>query len=334
MFENGAEGDTRSFGQLPTKSPKSRRGDNCPRLYQLRGTYRSTLVPPPSWCHAPCGTSARACPPQSRPRSTVSFQELRLRRRTVPRIDDPPTSRPGQSRAVRITILWSASGRTRPGHETLHQNPIQIRQLSGTERSPITDASRPPPGTARRSSGKPRRRRPRCPLLQRPSFGNSFHPRHPPHHRTADATAGSRCTANLIHTARPPFRGIPLRSSSRHLMLAADLRTEPGILPLFQPALHEISQEPTGRQFRRTQPSLTEYAVQHALRLRRSTLHHAEPKHPTTLRAATLINCQIPAATARATRAATHKYCSNIWVHQEPGDSHHNIEEHKLPNLP
>ncbi len=121
MFENGAGGDTRSFGQLPTKSPKSRRGDNCPRPYQLRGAYRSTLVPPPSWYHAPCGTSARACPPQSRPRTTVIFQEPRLRRRTVPRVNDPPTSRPGQSRAVRITKLWCASGRTRPGHETLHK---------------------------------------------------------------------------------------------------------------------------------------------------------------------------------------------------------------------
>ena len=247
MFENGARGDTRSFGQLPTKSPKSRRGDNCPRPYQLRGAYRSTRAPPSPQYPAPCGTSARACPPRSRPRTTVSFQEPRLRRRTVPCINDPPTSRPGQSRAVRITILWCASGRTPPGHETLHQNPIQIRQLSGTERSPITDASRPPAGTARRSSGKPRRRHPRCPLLQRPSFGNSFRPRHPLHHRTADATAGSRCTANLIHTVRPRFRGIPLRSSSRHLMLAAGLRAEPGILPLFQPALHEISQEQAGR---------------------------------------------------------------------------------------
>ena len=149
-------------------------------------------------------------PSASRATSTVSSQEPPLRRRTLP------------------------------------QNPMQIHQLSGTERSPITEATRPAAGAAQRSSGKPRPRHPRCLILQRPGFGYSVHPRHTPYHRNADATAGSRRPANLSQTMRLRFRGIPLRSNSRHLIPAAGLGTEPGIHPLLQPTLHEISKSRRG----------------------------------------------------------------------------------------
>ena len=150
---------------------------------RLRPTHGAKPAYPPAAC--------------IRPWSTVSSQEPPLRRRALPRIDNPPKFPSGQNRAIRTTILWCASGQTRPEHETLPQNPMQIHQLSGTERSPITEATRPAAGAAQRSSGKPRPRHPRCLILQRRGFGYSVHPRHIPHHRTADATAGSRRPANL-----------------------------------------------------------------------------------------------------------------------------------------
>ena len=210
---------------------------------------------------------------------------------------------------------------------------MQIHQLSGTERSPITEATRPAAGAAQRSSGKPRPRHPRCLILQRPGFGYSVHPRHPPHHRTADATAGSRRPANLSQTMRLRFRGIPLRSNSRHFIPAAGLGTEPGIHPLLQPTLHEISKSRQGdSSFHPSEPHGAYRSTLAPLRL--GTPRRAEPTHLTALRVATQVHRQLPRATVASTHVATHRQSSNIPVHKEPAESNHTIVDHNPHALP
>ena len=90
-------------------------------------------------------------------------------------------------------------------------------------------------------------------------------------------------------------------------------RTSSTLRARAQPAVHELPQQHPGRHDALAHLSSTEQLVQHSFRLRRSTPHHAEPKHPTTLRAATLINRQIPAATARSE--------SEYWLTSLPGQA-------------
>ncbi len=68
-------------------------------------------------------------PSVSRPRSTVSSQEPRLRRRTLPRVENPPASRHRRNRAIRTTILWCASRQMCPTHDAPSQHPAKAPTL-------------------------------------------------------------------------------------------------------------------------------------------------------------------------------------------------------------
>ena len=142
-----------------------------------------------------------------------------------------------------------------------------------------------------------------------------------------------------LGSSKPVHRNITqlAKQVERHrpIIPAACLRTEPGETPA--PSANSPRNLPRagGAIIARAHIRFAEHTVQHSFRLRPGATHRAERAHALALRNPDPDpHRQLPGATATVTRATTHRFCSNIWVHQEPDDPHDNIEEHKLPNLP